>query len=141
MSKVFGLSFDLDTVAMTDAGKSKSEVSKIYQFEIPMFFLYIGFARHPQQSFYRSPFYDDQEVLTKTLKEALDQQNPDFRLWLKNMEIFILEPWSDVTALVRKSNGKNSNAVRNKSLKKGNSSKVNSQINSKNRKVGIGDNL
>lgn len=131
MSKVFGLSFDLDTVAMTDAGRSKTEIGKIYQLEIPVFLSNIGFARHSQQSFYRSVFYDDQEVLAKTLKEALDQQKPDFQYWLKSMEIFQLEPWSDVTDLVRKYNNKNSKATRNKSSKKGISSKVNSQSDNK----------
>ncbi|WP_061236492.1 hypothetical protein [Leptospira santarosai] len=128
MSKVFGLSFDLDTVAMKEAGRSKTEISKIYQFEIPVFLWNLGFARHPQQSFYRSLFYDDQEFLTRSLKEALDRQKPDFQFWLKNMEIFILEPWSDVTALVKKYNKKDMNATRKKSFRKGKSSKVVSGI-------------
>ncbi|MCG6192308.1 hypothetical protein LFX25_03515 [Leptospira sp. FAT2] len=124
MNKVFGFSFDLDTVRMTDSGVTDSERSKMYMYEIPAFLSELGFEKHMQGSVYRTGLFSNPEILKESLIEELDKQNPKFRRWVKSCEIYVLEAWSDVTAFVKY--GSQKKTKRNQRSEKGNRSKVKS---------------
>ncbi|XDD52197.1 hypothetical protein AB3N59_19770 [Leptospira sp. WS92.C1] len=124
MNKIFGFSFDLDTVGMTDSGVTDSERSRMYMYEIPAFLSELGFEKHMQGSVYRTGLFSNPEILKKALMNELDKQNPKFRRWVKSCEIYVLEAWSDVTVLVKYGSQKKTESKRNHRSEKGSRSKV-----------------
>lgn len=126
MNKIFGFSFDLDTVGMTDSGVTDSERSKMYLYEIPVFLSELGFEKHMQGSVYRTGLFRSPEILKKALMNELDKKNPKFRRWVKSCEIYVLEAWSDVTVLVKYGSQKKTEIKRNQRSETGSRSKVKS---------------
>ncbi|EQA44033.1 hypothetical protein LEP1GSC050_2807 [Leptospira broomii serovar Hurstbridge str. 5399] len=124
MNKIFGLSFDLDTASMTDSGVTESERTKMYAFELPIFLSELGFAKHELGSVYKTALFDNSDSLIKALKKELEIQKPKFAYWIKSCAIFVLEPWSDVTLLLKYGSSKPKAEKRNLQKLKGKRKKV-----------------
>lgn len=96
----YAIAFDLDTTAMTAAGLSAGDRTRIYQTEIPSALASCGFTAHPQGSLYHTE--EDQNPITAImqLQNALQTQAPQFCQFVKRVHVFRMEEWSDVTTLI-----------------------------------------
>ena len=96
----YAVAFDLDTTAMTAAGLSAGDRTRIYQTEIPSALASCGFTAHPQGSLYHTE--EDQNPITAImqLQNALQTQAPQFCQFVKRVHVFRMEEWSDVTTLI-----------------------------------------
>ncbi|MEI1280256.1 hypothetical protein V6Z05_18130 [Leptospira venezuelensis] len=77
-SKIFVVSFDLDTKLMEAAGYDKSKISGTYQRDLKAFLIELGFFKHIQGSLYRTEYYSDQENLKAAIIEAVREECPEF---------------------------------------------------------------
>jgi virulence-associated protein VapD len=96
----YAIAFDLDTKAMKAAGLQQSEITNIYQKEIPGALKNCGFTAHPQGSLYHTQAEADQLNAIMTLQGTLQQQAPSFCRYVKRVHVFRMEAWSDVTTLI-----------------------------------------
>ena len=96
----YAIAFDLDTTAMTAAGLSAGDRTRIYQTEIPNALASCGFTAHPQGSLYHTE--EDQNPITAImqLQNALKTLAPQFCQFVKRVHVFRMEEWSDVTTLI-----------------------------------------
>ena len=62
----YAIAFDLDTTAMTAAGLSAGDRTRIYQTEIPNALASCGFTAHPQGSLYHTE--EDQNPITAIMQ-------------------------------------------------------------------------
>lgn len=96
----YAIAFDLDTTAMTNAGLSASDRTRVYQREIPEALAACGFTAHPQGSLYHTESNQDPITAIMKLQNALKTQAPTFCQYVRRVHVFRMEEWSDVTELI-----------------------------------------
>jgi virulence-associated protein VapD len=96
----YALAFDLDTAAMRASGFTNSQITTIYQSEIPNALAASGFTAHPQGSLYHTESDHDPITALMTLQSILRTQAPRFCQYVRRVHVFRMEEWSDVTALI-----------------------------------------
>lgn len=99
---MYALSFDLDTVAMDEDGFSKSQKVQVYQQEIPAALKACGFSMHPQGSLYHTELNtDDPLSALVSMRSTLQSLAPNFCMYARNVKVFRMDDWSDVTDVLR----------------------------------------
>lgn len=95
---MYAISFDLDNVAMSEDGFTKSQIVQVYQQEIPNALKACGFSMHPQGSLYHTEL-DTDDPLTALVRMRSTLQNlaPNFCIYARNIKVFRMDDWSDVT--------------------------------------------
>ncbi len=96
----YAIAFDLDTKAMRNAGLSQSEITQVYQIEIPEALASCGFTAHPQGSLYHTEGEEDPILALMKLQSALKEKAPKFCRFVRRVHVFRMEEWSDVTSLI-----------------------------------------
>lgn len=96
----YAIAFDLDTAAMRQAGISDAARTRIYQTEIPQALASCGFTAHPQGSLYHTEAEHDPITAIMKLQGALRADAPNFCRYVRRVNVFRMEEWSDVTALI-----------------------------------------
>ncbi|MDB5934119.1 MAG: hypothetical protein JWQ01_1463 [Massilia sp.] len=96
----YAIAFDLDTAAMRQAGISDAARTRIYQTEIPQALASCGFTAHPQGSLYHTEAEHDPITAIMKLQGALTNDAPNFCRYVRRVNVFRMEEWSDVTALI-----------------------------------------
>lgn len=96
----YAIAFDLDTTAMKKASFSKSQITNVYQTEIPNALFACGFTAHPQGSLYHTESEQDPITAIMQLQSRLKEQAPRFCQYVKRVHVFRMEEWSDVTPLI-----------------------------------------
>ncbi len=96
----YAITFDMDTRAMASDGVTDSERTTIYQREIPDALAACGFTKHPQGSMYHTEDNEDGLSTVMTLGPRLQQMAPNFCKYARNIHVFRMEEWSDVTDVI-----------------------------------------
>lgn len=96
----YAIAFDLDTSAMTVAGLTAADRTRIYQTEIPQALAGCGFTAHPQGSLYHTETDQNPINAIMQLQSALTQNAPNFCRFIRRAHVFRMEEWSDVTTLI-----------------------------------------
>ena len=96
----YAIAFDLDTKGMTTAGFTRSDITKVYQTEIPAALASCGFTAHPQGSLYHTESDADPISALMKLQGALKSLAPSFCKHVRRVHVFRMEEWSDVTPLI-----------------------------------------
>lgn len=96
----YAIAFDLDTKAMTAAGLSNADKTRIYQTEIPNALAACGFTAHPQGSLYHTEAEQNPITAIMQLQSSLQTQAANFCRFVKRVHVFRMEEWSDVTPLI-----------------------------------------
>ena len=96
----YAIAFDLDTTAMRNAGLTQSQITGIYQTEIPQALGACGFTAHPQGSLYHTESEQDPITALMQLQSTLKKQAPLFCQYVRRVHVFRMEEWSDVTPLI-----------------------------------------
>lgn len=97
----YAIAFDLSQRKMKDAGHSQSDITKVYQVEIPAALNSCGFTGHLQGSVYCTEADNpDSIVALMKLQGALRQMAPTFCRYVSSVHVFRMEEWSDVTPIV-----------------------------------------
>lgn len=94
----YSIAFDMDTKGMRASGMSDSEITQIYQQEIPQALAKCGFTEHPQGSLYHTRVDQDPVKALMNLQRTLTSKAPTFCRWVKRAHVFRMEEWSDVTS-------------------------------------------
>lgn len=96
----YAIAFDLDTTAMTTAGLTAADRTRIYQTEIPQALAGCGFTAHPQGSLYHTEAEQNPITAIMQLQSALTNNAPQFCQFVRRVHVFRMEEWSDVTNLI-----------------------------------------
>lgn len=96
----YAIAFDLDTTAMTAAGLTPADRTRIYQQEIPQALAGCGFTAHPQGSLYHTEADQNPITAIMQLQSALTRNAPQFCRYVRRAHVFRMEEWSDVTDLI-----------------------------------------
>lgn len=96
----YAIAFDMDTVAMRNAGITDAQKTGIYQREIPTALGACGFTAHPQGSLYHTEAEQNPITAIMQLQSTLTAQAPNFCRFVRRVHVFRMEEWSDVTALI-----------------------------------------
>lgn len=96
----YAIAFDLDTTSMRSAGMSASDITQVYQREIPDALKQCGFTAHPQGSLYHTELEHDPITAIMRLQSTLRSQAPNFINYVKRVHVFRMEEWSDVTEII-----------------------------------------
>lgn len=96
----YAIAFDLDTAGMKSAGSSQSDITRVYQTEIPQALAKCGFTAHPQGSLYHTESEQDPITALMELQGTLQREAPSFCRFVKRVHVFRMEEWSDVTSLI-----------------------------------------
>lgn len=96
----YAIAFDLDTSAAKQDGLDNSDITKIYQNEIPKALDLCGFSAHPQGSLYHTISEQDPIKAIMKLQSTLKAKAPSFCKYMKRVHVFRMEEWSDVTELI-----------------------------------------
>jgi len=96
----YAIAFDLDTKAMKAAGFTDSDITKVYQREIPEALRGCGFTERPQGSLYHTDDSQDQITALMRLQGALKTHAKTFCAYVRKVHVFRMEEWSDVTPLI-----------------------------------------
>lgn len=96
----YAIAFDLDTAAMRSANYNQSQITQVYQTEIPDALGRCGFTAHPQGSLYHTQAEQDPIVAVMQLQMALRNHAPQFCRYVRRVHVFRMEEWSDVTRLI-----------------------------------------
>lgn len=96
----YAIAFDLDTSGMRAAGLSQSQITNVYQREIPEALAESGFTAHPQGSLYHTEAEHDPITALMTLQTTLRTRATNFCAYVRRVHVFRMEEWSDVTALI-----------------------------------------
>jgi virulence-associated protein VapD len=96
----YAIAFDLDTVAMRNAGVTAAQRTAIYQREIPTALTACGFTAHPQGSLYHTQAEQNPITAIMQLQSTLTGQAPNFCRYVRRVHVFRMEEWSDVTDLI-----------------------------------------
>ncbi len=100
----YAIAFDMDTKAMVRAGLKRSEITKVYNIEIPDALRKCGFTAHPQGSLYHTELEQDPILAIMKLQQVLQHDAPSFCKFVRRVHVFRMEEWSDVTPLVSTGN-------------------------------------
>ena len=96
----YAIAFDLDTAGMRAAGMSQSDITRVYQRELPPALASCGFTAHPQGSLYHTEGDRDPITALMQLQGALRGSAPIFCQYVRRVHVFRMEEWSDVTGLI-----------------------------------------
>lgn len=96
----YAIAFDLDTTAMTAAGLTAADKTRVYQTEIPRALASCGFTAHPQGSLYHTEAEQNPITAIMQLQSSLKTQAPQFCKFVRRVHVFRMEEWSDVTTLI-----------------------------------------
>ncbi len=96
----YAIAFDMDTKGMTAAGLTRSQITKVYQKEIPQALATCGFTAHPQGSLYHTESEKDPITAIMQLQSTLKKDATSFCKHVRRVHVFRMEEWSDVTALI-----------------------------------------
>jgi virulence-associated protein VapD len=96
----YAIAFDLDTRRMTADGLTKSDVTNVYQAEIPDALRAAGFPAHIQGSVYRTDAEQSQLRILVDLQRILHTHAPRFCTYVKTIHIFRVEEISEITDLL-----------------------------------------
>lgn len=96
----YAIAFDLDTSAMKNGGLTQSQITNVYQTEIPNALASCGFTAHPQGSLYHTESEKDPISALMQLQSALKNNAPSFCRYVRRVHVFRMEEWSDVTPLI-----------------------------------------
>jgi len=100
----YAIAFDVDTKSMRDNGINNSQITTLYQTEIPTALGACGFTAHPQGSLYHTEIDKDPIVAIMQLQNTLKNQAPTFCKYVRRVHVFRMEEWSDVTPLIAEHN-------------------------------------
>ena len=95
----WAIAFDLDSAAMKADGMTDSQITTVYQSEVPKALTAAGFIHHAQGSVYHTADIDSL-VPVVGLQATLKAQAPNFCKYKKTVHLFRMESWSDITALL-----------------------------------------
>ncbi len=96
----YAIAFDLDTRGMRTAGFNDSQISSVYNTEIPNALRQAGFTVHPQGSLYHTEAEQNPITAIMQLQNALRTNAPQFCAHVRRVHVFRMEEWSDVTPLI-----------------------------------------
>lgn len=96
----YAIAFDLNTNSLRDAGFTKSDITRVYQTEIPQALARAGFTVHAQGSLYHTKSDQDPIVAIMRLQNALRTDAPNFCGHVNRVHVFRMDEWSDVTELI-----------------------------------------
>lgn len=96
----YAIAFDIDTKGMRDNGFTNSQITNLYQTEIPNALSSCGFTAHPQGSLYHTESEKDPINAIMQLQSTLKSQAPIFCQYVRRVHVFRMEEWSDVTPLI-----------------------------------------
>jgi len=96
----YAIAFDLDTSAMRSGGLNQSQITNVYQTEIPNALASCGFTAHPQGSLYHTESEKDPIFALMQIQSALKNNAPSFCKYVRRVHVFRMEEWSDVTPLI-----------------------------------------
>lgn len=96
----YAIAFDVDTKGMRNNGFTNSQVTNLYQTEIPNALENCGFTAHPQGSLYHTEMEKDPITAIMQLQSTLKKQAPNFCQYVRRVHVFRMEEWSDVTPLI-----------------------------------------
>ena len=96
----YALAFDLSKRDMEAAGLTPSQITRIYQTEIPDALDACGFENHTQGSVYMTKEDVDQLQAILNLQTQLNNLAPNFRVYARRVHLFEVQAWSDVTGLL-----------------------------------------
>ncbi|QLE49879.1 hypothetical protein FD724_18490 [Nostoc sp. C057] len=96
----YAIAFDLYTAGMKNDGFTKSQITNVYQVEIPAALAKCGFTAHPQGSLYHTETEKDPISALMQLQGALKTNAPTFCQYVRRVHVFRMEEWSDVTPLI-----------------------------------------
>lgn len=96
----YAIAFDLSTKTMRADGMTKSEITSVYNTEIPQALASCGFTVHAQGSLYHTEADQNPITAIMQLQSTLTGKAPKFCKYVKRVHVFRMEEWSDVTALI-----------------------------------------
>jgi virulence-associated protein VapD len=96
----YAIAFDLNTKAMSAAGFTKSDMTSVYQTEIPNALRSCGFTAHPQGSLYHTEAEQNPITAIMALQGSLRNLAPRFCAYVKSVHVFRMDEWSDVTEMI-----------------------------------------
>jgi virulence-associated protein VapD len=96
----YAIAFDMDTKGMTAAGLSRSQITRVYQKEIPKALASCGFTAHPQGSLYHTEAEQNPITAIMQLQSTLKRDATSFCKHVRRVHVFRMEEWSDVTELI-----------------------------------------
>lgn len=94
----YAIAFDLAVAEMSANGLTQSQITQVYQKEIPNAFRAAGFDGHLQGSVYHTETEREELSILINLKTVLQAQAPTFCRYASRIHVFRLEAWSDVTS-------------------------------------------
>ena len=97
---LYAIAFDMNTVAMRDDGLTGSDITRVYQEEIPTALAACGFTAHPQGSVYHTESDQDPIRALMQLQGTVQRLAPQFCHYVRSVHVFRMEEWSDVTELL-----------------------------------------
>ena len=103
----YAIAFVISTKTMKGDGKTQTDITDLYQKEIPNALYKAGFQVHPQGSLYHTNVTSE-EALKKlmSLQKLLQKHAPVFCKYVRCVHIFRMEEWSDVTDMLASSDNK-----------------------------------
>lgn len=96
----YALAFDLAKKDMEADGLNPSQITTVYQTEIPQALAACGFTKHTQGSIYMTEENIDQLAAIVKLQTTLAAQAPHFLKYARRVHLFEVQAWSDVTGLL-----------------------------------------
>jgi virulence-associated protein VapD len=96
----YAIAFDLDRAIMKSDGMTESQITTVYQSEVPKALAEAGFTEHAQSSVYHTLDVDSLVPVVR-LQATLTSAAPNFCKYAKVVHIFRMEGWSEITALLK----------------------------------------
>ena len=96
----YAIAFDISTSDMRAGGMTQSEITRVYQTEIPEALNRCGFTQHLQGSLYATEAEKTPLRAIMQLQNQLQQYAPNFCQYATRIHVFRLEDWSDVTDVI-----------------------------------------
>lgn len=98
----YAVSIDLDTTKMKDDNLKPSEITKIYQKELPEALSKIGFkTKLDGLTFVTDSIRNDSLIPIMVFKDDFIAHAPNTCKYLKKIVVFRIDAWADVTELFR----------------------------------------
>ena len=89
--------YNLSSADMRADGLTDSEMSQIYQSEIPKALALCGFTEHLQRSFYATDAGEALAEGVRRLREVMPVHAPNFCRYATRVHLFRFDDWIDVT--------------------------------------------
>jgi virulence-associated protein VapD len=105
---LYAIAFDLDTTRFKNdrleagrtEGQARTDLSNLYQTEIPQALSLCGFTAHPQGSLYHTEADQNPITAIMRLQNTLKEHAQRFCQYVKRVHVFRMDEWSDVTELI-----------------------------------------